>query len=90
MATLEFVTKEDLEQFKRELFAELRRPMHRPQKQREQKEWLKSYEVRKMLGISPGTLQNLRRKGTLRFSKVGGLMYYRYSDIEEMMNDRAI
>ena len=88
MATVEFVTKEDLEQFKRELFAELRRPMYRPQRQKEQKEWLKSYEVRKLLGISPGTLQSLRRKGTLRFSKVGGLMYYRYSDIVEMMDDK--
>ncbi|GGC42373.1 transcriptional regulator [Parapedobacter defluvii] len=86
MATVEFVTKEDLEQFKRELFAELCRPMYRPQKPKEQKEWLKSYEVRKLLGISPGTLQSLRRKGTLRFSKVGGLMFYRYEDVIEMMN----
>lgn len=83
MATVEFVTKEDLEQFKRELFAELRRPMHRPQRQAEQKEWLKSYEVRKLLGISPGKLQSLRRTGALRFSKVGGLMYYLFSTLSK-------
>lgn len=87
MAAIEFVTKEDLEQFKRELFAELRKPIHKPQKQQEHKEWLKSYEVRKMLGISPGTLQNLRRNGSLRFSKIGGLMYYRYDDVMDMMNN---
>lgn len=56
-----------------------------PNKGEQQKEWLKSYEVRKMLGISPGTLQSLRRTGTLRFSKVGGLMFYRYEDVVKMM-----
>lgn len=49
MATIEFITKADLEQFKKELFAELRRPSLQVHKQAEQKEWLRSYEVRKTL-----------------------------------------
>jgi hypothetical protein len=49
------------------------------------KEWLKSNEVRKLLGISPGTLQTLRITGTLNYSKIGGMMYYRYQDIMKLL-----
>lgn len=34
----------------------------------------------------PGTLQNLRINGTLTFTKIGGIMYYNYSDIEKVLN----
>lgn len=88
MATIEFITKDDLEQFKQELFAELRRPGQKLHKQSEQREWLKSYEVRKLLNISPGTLQTLRKKGTIRFSKIGGLMFYQYADIAALVEGR--
>uniref|UniRef100_UPI004047A37D helix-turn-helix domain-containing protein n=1 Tax=Roseivirga sp. TaxID=1964215 RepID=UPI004047A37D len=49
------------------------------------KKWLKSYEVRKLLDISPGTLQNLRVNGTLPFTKIGGVIYYDYTDIQSML-----
>ncbi|WP_370362918.1 hypothetical protein [Mucilaginibacter flavidus] len=38
-----------------------------------------------MLKISPGTLQNLRVNGTRTFTKIGGIMYYKYEDILKMM-----
>lgn len=38
-----------------------------------------------MLKISPGTLQNLRVNGTLRFTKIGGIIYYSYEDIELLL-----
>ena len=87
MATIDFITREDLEQFKQELLAELRRPSLRVSKQEPQKEWLKSYEVRKLLGISPNTLQSLRLNGTLPFTRVGGLIYYAYEDIRRLMEE---
>ncbi|RYG22033.1 MAG: DNA-binding protein [Chitinophagaceae bacterium] len=90
MATLEFITKADLEQFKQELFAELRRPTFKlPTPKNQQKPWLKSYEVRKLLDISPGTLQNLRKNGTIKFNKIGGLMYYKYDDIEALIEGKS-
>ncbi|WP_423212698.1 helix-turn-helix domain-containing protein [Myroides odoratimimus] len=54
-------------------------------KDQEIKQWIKSYEVRKLLGISPGTLQNMRLNGTIPFKKIGGLIFYRYEDIIKMM-----
>jgi hypothetical protein len=51
-----------------------------------EKQWLKSSEVRKMLGIpmaigTHGTLQNLRIKNLIPYQNIGGLMFYKYDDI---------
>ena len=50
-----------------------------------QGKWLKSAQVRALLNISPGTLLNLRVNGHLRYTKVGGIFYYQYQDIELML-----
>ena len=69
---VELITREDLEVFKKDILEEIRRNRLHPRKtEQEPKEWLKSYEVRKLLGISAGTLQNLRLNGTLPFTKIG-------------------
>jgi len=77
------LTKEDLQLFKQELITELTKLFNSqvPQK----KKWLKSYEVREMLGISRGTLQNPKDKGTLHPSLVGGLLFYDYDEINKLM-----
>ena len=49
------------------------------------KQWLKSAEVREILKISPGTLQNLRINGTLKYKRIGGIIYYNYEDILKML-----
>lgn len=85
MAEFDLITKDDLEKFKVELFAELRRPSYKLNKKEEQKEWLKSYEVRSILNISAGTLATFRRNGTLRFSKIGGLLYYKHDEIVKLL-----
>ncbi len=51
------------------------------------KKWLKSPDVRKMLGISPGTLQTLRINGTLPYTKMGGALYYDYEDIQNILSE---
>lgn len=81
---IEFITKEDLKQFKSELVQELKEALSGKVKSAG-KEWLKSQEVRSMLGISPGTLQNLRINGTLPYTKIGGMLYYRYQDITRLL-----
>jgi hypothetical protein len=82
---IDIITPEDLKIFKSELIAELKQVLQ-PQ-QPFAKTWLKSAEVRKILSISPGTLQNLRINGTLHFKKIGGTMYYKSEDINHMLGD---
>jgi len=80
---LEVITKEDLQEFKNEMISEIKQLMQPGQGQ--SKQWLKSVEVRKLLKISPGTLQNMRINGTLPFTRIGSIMYYKQEDINKLL-----
>ena len=84
----QIVTTDDLLSFKQELLDELKEVFS--QNTTQTKQWLRSSEVRKMLAISPGTLQNLRINGTLPYSKVGGVIYYPYDGIMKVMEENLI
>lgn len=81
--TVNIVTKEDLLEFRQQLLNDLKNMIHT--KPINQKQWLKSGEVKKLLQISPGTLQNLRINGTLTFTKIGSIIYYNHDDIEAIL-----
>jgi hypothetical protein len=85
---IEVVTKEDLLQFRLQLLNDIRELMV-PAEVKLVKPWLKNAEVRKLLSISANTLQRLRIAGKLRSTKVGGVHYYRYEDIEKLLNNDA-
>ncbi|EKT3958533.1 helix-turn-helix domain-containing protein [Flavobacterium psychrophilum] len=85
---IEVITREDLNEFRILLLADLKEILQT--KTQLIKQWLKSSEVRKLLNISSGTLQNLRINGTLSYTKVGGTMYYAYSDIEKLLNGNKV
>jgi len=83
--SIEVVTKEDLQAFRLQLISDIKElflPKHSAIK-----DWLRSSEVRKLLNISPGTLQNFRVNGKLKPAKIGGIHFYRYSDIEKLLNE---
>ncbi|NJO93081.1 MAG: helix-turn-helix domain-containing protein [Chloroflexia bacterium] len=86
MAT-EIITTDDLREFKIELLEDFKRLLKEHGGQ-PSKKWLKSPEVRKLLGISPGTLQNLRINGTLPYTKIGGILYYDNEDIQKILMDK--
>lgn len=50
-------------------------------------DWIKTKSVRKMLDISPGSVQNLRVGGKVRFKKVLGSYYYNREDLQKLFND---
>jgi hypothetical protein len=79
----EIITKEDLEYFRLQLLNDLKQ-LNLSAAQKLPKEWLKGSEVRKLLNVSAGTLQNLRISGKLQSIKVGGIYFYRYRDIEKL------
>jgi hypothetical protein len=85
MMTNELITREDLTQFRIQLMGELKEILL--QSKQIPKQWLKSSEVRKVLGISHGTLQNLRINKSLPYAKLGGIMYYRYEDIHTLIEN---
>ncbi|ALJ04129.1 transcriptional regulator [Pseudalgibacter alginicilyticus] len=86
---VELITKEDLHQFRIDLLNSIKAIITHQAGYRE-KQWLKSIEVRKLLNISPGTLQNLRINGTLTYTKVGGIIFYAYDDIQKVLEENKV
>ena len=78
---LELLTSKDLQEFKYDLLLEIKKLLVLREPTLDQN-LLKSKDVCRLLKIGPGTLQNMRKNETIRFKKVGGIIYYRYEDIE--------
>jgi hypothetical protein len=87
MASIEIATKQDLIELEERLIDEIRKSIGAAG---EPKRLLKSYQVKNLLKISPGTLQNLRVNGTLPFTKVGGIIYYKYEDIMKIFQTEKV
>jgi len=81
---VELITKEDLREFESKLLTEIKKIVQ-VGGETVSKKWLKSNDVRKLLKISPGTLQNLRINGTLSFTRVGSIIYYKQEDINKLL-----
>jgi len=85
---IEVITREDLNEFRTILLADLKEILQT--KTQPTKQWLKSNEVRKLLNISPGTLQNLRVNGTITYTKIGGILYYSNADLEKLLESNKV
>ena len=84
---LQLITPEDLKNLKEEILAEMR-AMLQKYSPAPYKTWLKSNEVKELLKISPGTLQTLRINGTLKYNKIGGIIYYEQEHVQELLGGR--
>lgn len=83
---IEIITKEDLQLFRIQLLNDLKSLIQIDQNK--EKKHLRSSQVRKLLNISAGTLQNLRISGTLNPVKVGGIFYYSSAEIEALLQSK--
>ena len=85
---IEVITREDLDEFRILLLNDLKEILQ--SKPEQTKQWLKSNEVRKLLNISPGTLQNLRINGTITYTKIGGILYYSSADLNKLLEANKV
>ena len=85
---IEVITREDLNEFRTLLLSDLNAMFN--SKPQQQKQWLKSSEVRKLLNISLGTLQNIRINRTITYTKIGGIIYYANSDLEKLLENNKV
>lgn len=84
----EIITTEDLSAFKLDLLSEFKRII--VETKPHPKKWLKSKEVRHVLGISTNTLNSLRIKGYVSFSRIGMIYYYSYEDLLQYLENHKI
>jgi len=83
----QLVTIADLEAFKSEIIIAIKNLL---KNSAGPKKWLKSSEVRKLTGISPGKLQTIRDAGLLAFTKIGGNIYYDPDDVYQLFEENKI
>src|SRR5690606_37682630 len=84
----QLVTLEDLEGLKLELLESMEKLIREKFRDHKVKRWIKSAEVRKLLGFSPGKLQSIRQSGILPYTQIGGNIYYDPEDLAKLFNDR--
>lgn len=84
-APSQLVTIKDMEDFRVKLLMDIKM-MLEGHLNKTTKRWLKSNEVKKMLGISSGTLQTLRNNSKIPFTKMGGLTYYDAAQIDQLLS----
>ena len=78
----EIVTLEKFNDFEDRIFKELE---GLKQNSTTESRWLKSNDVKELLGISHGKLQDLRDRGLIPFTKIGGVIFYDRNEIEKML-----
>lgn len=83
------ITTDDLRDFKMEMLSEIKDLLQTSSGQKTKK-YIKSSELMEMLQVSPGTLQTLRINGTLPYSKIGGIIYYDYEDIQAILEENKV
>ncbi len=80
------ITTDDLQEFKQELLDNIK-DLLADKSGIVPKKWLRSQEVKDLLGISQGTLQNLRINGTMPYTRIGGVLYYDYEEIMQLLEN---
>ena len=81
--SLEIITKTDFNAFKLELRDLILEILNNSQPFK--KEILSNEELMELLNVSSSTLRKYRISGKLTYSKVDGLIYYEYKDIQNFI-----
>ena len=88
----DMVTKEDLRQFGLELLCNIGTLMTQTREVQNEivdQEWIKSKQVRLLMNMSPGSIQNLRVTQKVRFKKILGSYYYNKVDLLKLFTDET-
>ena len=80
----QLITIQDLIEFKEVLLSDIQKLL-KEQNGQPNHRWLKAFEVKKILRLSDTKLQYLRDKGIIPFKKLGGVTYYDWHEIQELM-----
>ncbi|MBD8389363.1 helix-turn-helix domain-containing protein [Dysgonomonas sp. BGC7] len=50
------------------------------------KKWLRSSDIKKLLGVSHGKLQTMRNNKEIPFTLIGGTIFYSLEDVNKMLD----
>jgi len=78
------LTVEEFIQMKLELINEIKETISKDFS-KQTASWLRTSDVRKILKISNSSVQNLRNSGILKYSKIQGTIFYKTTDVENLL-----
>lgn len=86
---MEQITKDDLRQLRLAVVNDIQKILNKKETDKHEFniDWLRSKAIRRIMNISPATLQNLRITGKIRFRKVMGSYYYNRTDLLKLFED---
>lgn len=82
---MDCITQKDLIDLKEDLLKEIRKLAF---KKIPEKKWLRTNEVQKLLSISWSTLQRMRIKGQLPYTKIENTYFYSVEEIHKILQER--
>lgn len=80
----QLITVQDLIDFKQQLIVDIKNLL-KEQSGHPGHQWLKAFEIKKMLRLSESKLQYLRDKGLIPYRKLGKITYYNLEEIQSLM-----
>lgn len=80
---IKLITQEEFDSFKDEIIREIKEVLKNKDTS-DNKKWLRSRDVCKLLSISSSTLQNLRNQEKIPFKKINGTIFYRKEDADSL------
>ena len=78
------ITKDDLKTLKQEIVNEIKGILN---PQSTTTEFLRSSQVKQLLGCSDSKLETMRKNGSLTYTKIGGSVYYNQKDISKLFQN---
>jgi len=54
------------------------------------KKWLRSSDIKELLGISHGKLQTMRNNKEIPFTVIGGTIFYSLEDVNKMLDAKKL
>ncbi|MBP1164055.1 MULTISPECIES: DNA-binding protein [unclassified Chryseobacterium] len=87
---METITKQDLDLLRAQIVQDIEVLISTKNNQNELDEdfdWIRSKKIRKLMDISPATLQNFRISGKIRHKKILGSYYYNKQDLLNLFKD---
>ncbi len=86
---VELIALADVENFKKDILAEIKRLTSGKSADQPDKKWLKSQDVQKFLGVTPGTLQTLKNRAMIPYSRLGGVIYYNQDEVRKVLENKG-
>lgn len=79
------LSETEIEEFRKQLLQDLISLFSREKE--DDNRWIKTAEVKKILGCSINTIHNYKNAGILSYNKIGGTIYYDKERVYELLNN---